>query len=134
MLLKLISAGGRSSYMHWLIGKVACVWEGKLCIGKNNPKVQDQAWNSQKLAWNSHETRRNSHETRRKWCLAQNIIVEETWYKEVTGKCYGNVSTFVIVLKNKMISLWTFAFWRTSKYQHGHLFYARKPIDLIIDF
>ena len=107
--------------MHWLIGKVACVWEGKLCIGKNNPKVQDQAWNSQKLA-----------ETRMK--LAENDIVEETWYKEVTGKCYGNVSTFVIVLKNKMISLWTFAFWRTSKYQHGHLFYARKPIDLIIDF
>ena len=26
------------------------------------------------------------------------------------------------------------AFWRTSKYQHGHQFYARKPIDLIIDF
>ena len=111
--------------MHWLIGKVACVWEGKLCIGKNNPKVQDQAWNSQKLA----ETRMKLAEND-----AQNIIVEETWYKEVTGKCYGNFSTFVIVLKNKMISLWTFAFWRTSKYQHGHLFYARKPIDLIIDF
>ena len=52
--------------MHWLIGKVACVWEGKLCIGKNNPKVQDQAWNSQKLA----ETRMKLAETRMK--LAEN--------------------------------------------------------------
>ena len=56
--------------MHWLIGKVACVWEGKLCIGKNNPKVQDQAWNSHETRRNSHETRRNSHETRMK--LAEN--------------------------------------------------------------
>lgn len=54
-----------------------------------------------------HETRMKLAETRMKLAEndAQNIIVEETWYKEVTGKCYGNFSTFVIVLKNKMISL-----------------------------
>ena len=53
------------------------------------------------------ETRMKLAETRMKLAEndAQNIIVEETWYKEVTGKCYGNFSTFVIVLKNKMISL-----------------------------